>query len=155
MRVRAMSEIKNNTYTGLPVYTVEHYEASGGHGIHSANTNEDRLGFVRLRVNASNDETCISTRYETPYHTKPTYCFRRRLRERRRTITSSTGASESVRQDGVRRGVFPRTANCTVISGVGARDTTEVGVRLRTLRIHDHGAEFRAHRVVHHCIFYI
>ena len=93
-------EIKNNTYTGLPVYTVEHYEASGGHEYFiSANTNEDRfLGFVRLRVNASNDENVYfnEIRNSGIIREAHVYGFLSSTTERRRTITSSTGASESV-----------------------------------------------------------
>ena len=50
-------EIKNRTYTGRPVYSIERYEASDGYEYFiSASTNEDNLlGFVRLRVNARDD----------------------------------------------------------------------------------------------------
>lgn len=54
-------EIKNGTYTGRPVYSIQRYEASDGYEYFiSANTNEDRLlGFVRLRVNVRDDDVCF------------------------------------------------------------------------------------------------
>ena len=149
-------EIKNNTYTGLPVYTVEHYEASGGHEYFiSANTNEDRLSIRSpARERVERRERVFQRDTKLRYHTRSS---RVRLSvvdygsvvERSRP---AQGHRKVSRHDGVRRGVFPRTANrCGHIGRRRSRILREVGVQAaHTLRIHDHGAEFRAHRVVHH-----
>jgi ELP3 family radical SAM enzyme/protein acetyltransferase len=131
-------EIKNDTYTGRPVYTVEHYEASDGREYFiSANTNEDRLlGFVRLRVNASNDENVYFDEIRDAGIIREAHVYGFLA-----STTAGASSNEHVQHRGIGKCLVMMACvvayshglrTSAVISGVGARGYYEkLGFRLR------------------------